>query len=207
MYYTVTNIVEADFGCEERPEGRGAQACVYLKDETGAGRVLEQDEVWLADAGIKEGACVRIDDRGRLVKEPLKIVRVVAAVICDNMDKKTKIFATQRGYGAMKGGWEFPGGKVEPGETPEQALVREIEEELDTEIEIGDLVDAVDYDYPDFHLSMVCFWCTVKSGNLVLREHQAARWLTRDTIHSVGWLPADTGLVEKIASKMGRRTE
>lgn len=142
-----------------------------------------------------------------LVKRPLKAVRVVAAVICDNMDQKAKIFATQRGYGAMKGGWEFPGGKIETGETPKQALIREIEEELDTEIEIGDLIDAVEYDYPSFHLSMQCFWCTVKSGHLILKEHEAARWLTKDTIHSVEWLPADEGLVRKIASQMGRVEE
>ena len=124
----------------------------------------------------------------------MKTIEVVAAIITHN----NQIFATQRGYGEFKDGWEFPGGKMEAGETPKQALVREIKEELDTEIEVGDLVDTVEYDYPQFHLTMHCFWCTVKSGDLVLKEHEAARWLTRDNIDSVDWLPADKGLIEKI---------
>ena len=97
----------------------------------------------------------------------MKTIRVVAAVICDSIETKSKIFATARGYGELKGGWEFPGGKVEPGETPQQALIREIKEELDTEIEVGELIDIVEYDYPNFHLTMYCFKCTVKSGDLV----------------------------------------
>ncbi len=123
-----------------------------------------------------------------------KIVEVVAAVI-RNQDK---IFTTQRGYGEFKDGWEFPGGKIEPGETPQQALVREIQEELDTEIEVGDLIDVVEYDYPTFHLKMHCFWAKIKKGNLVLKEHEASKWLTKETIHSVEWLPADLGLVDMI---------
>lgn len=119
---------------------------------------------------------------------------MVAAIIKD--DKK--IFATQRGYGEFKGGWEFPGGKIEEGETPQEALVREIKEELDTVIEVGELIDTVEFDYPAFHLSMDCFWCKIVSGDLVLKEHEAARWLTKDTLHSVEWLPADLGLIEKI---------
>lgn len=126
----------------------------------------------------------------------MKTIRVVAAIIVEN----DKIFATQRGYGEFKGGWEFPGGKIEEGETPQQALVREIKEELDTEIEVGELVDRVEYDYPQFHLSMDCFLCKIKSGKLVLKEHEDARWLGRDELGSVEWLPADEGLVEKIAS-------
>lgn len=109
-----------------------------------------------------------------------------------------KVFATQRGYGAFKDGWEFPGGKIEVGETPEAALVREIKEELDTEIEVGALLDTVEYDYPQFHLSMECFICRIKAGELVLKEHEAAQWLTEDLLYSVDWLPADKGLIEKI---------
>lgn len=124
----------------------------------------------------------------------MKTIEVVAAVI----RHEEKIFATQRGYGDFKDGWEFPGGKLEAGETPKQALVREIREELDTEIEVGDLIETVEYDYPQFHLTMHCFWCTVKSGDLVLKEHEAAKWLTKETLSSVEWLPADLGLIEKI---------
>ena len=123
-----------------------------------------------------------------------KRIEVAAAIILDGK----KIFATQRGYGEFKGGWEFPGGKIEQGETPEQALKREIREELDTEIEVGELFDTVEYDYPAFHLTMHCYLCTVKSGKLVLKEHEAAKWLTRDTLNSVDWLPADKGLIEKL---------
>ena len=128
----------------------------------------------------------------------MKTVRVAAAVICDSLNEKNRIFATARGYGEFKGGWEFPGGKIEKGETPRQALAREIRGELDTEIIIGDLIDRVEYDYPAFHLSMDCFWCEVKSGELILKEAQAARWLTKDALDSVDWLPADWGLIEKI---------
>lgn len=124
----------------------------------------------------------------------MKTIQVVAAII----RQENKIFATQRGYGEFKDGWEFPGGKMESGETPKQALAREIREELDTEIEVGELIDIVEYDYPKFHLTMHCFWCTVTSGDLVLKEHEAARWLTKDTLDSVAWLPADLGLIEKI---------
>lgn len=123
-----------------------------------------------------------------------KIIKVAAAII----QREGRIFATQRGYGAFKDGWEFPGGKIEPGETRQQALVREIREELDTEIEVGELFDTVEYDYPQFHLTMYCFLCKVKSGSLVLKEHEAARWLDRETVDSVQWLPADVGLIEKL---------
>ena len=132
----------------------------------------------------------------------MKTIRVVAAVMCDSMQEKTRIFATARGYGEFKGLWEFPGGKVEPGETAQQALVREIREELATKIEVGDLIETVEYDYPDFHLSMDCFWCEVIEGQLVLLEAQEARWLTKDELDSVKWLPADYGLVEKIRELM-----
>lgn len=123
-----------------------------------------------------------------------KTIRVVAAVIRDG----NRIFATQRGYGKYKDGWEFPGGKIEDSETPQQALVREIREELDTEIRVGELIETVEYDYPDFHLSMDCFWCSVVKGNLILKEAEDAKWLTKESIDSVNWLPADFGLIEKI---------
>ncbi|MDE7435548.1 MAG: 8-oxo-dGTP diphosphatase MutT [Lachnospiraceae bacterium] len=125
----------------------------------------------------------------------MKTIKVAAAIIMhDNM-----IFATQRGYGEFKDGWEFPGGKLEPGESPQDALVREIREELDTEIEVGQLFDTVEYDYPAFHLSMDCFLCKVVSGNLVLKEHEAAKWLKGEELDSVAWLPADKDLVAKLA--------
>ncbi len=134
----------------------------------------------------------------------MKTVKVVAAVICDSVVEKNKIFATARGYGEFKGGWEFPGGKIEAGETPQEALVREIHEELDATIRVYDLIDIIEYDYPNFHLSMDCFWCEVISGELVLKEAEAARWLTRDELDSVEWLPADITLVETICAKMSK---
>ena len=133
----------------------------------------------------------------------MKTVRVVAAVIkSTNENKEPIIFATQRGYGDFKGGWEFPGGKIEEGETSEQALKREIMEELDTEISVGELIDTIEYDYPQFHLSMDCFWCEIVSGNLVLKEHEAARWLTKKQLNDVKWLPADVTLIEKIGKEI-----
>lgn len=132
----------------------------------------------------------------------MKIIKVVAAIICNDMKEKNKIFATARGYGELKGGWEFPGGKVEPGETPQQALIREIIEELDTEIKVGELIDTVEYDYPTFHLSMDCFWAEVKAGHLELKEAEAAKWLTKDQLDSVTWLPADILLIDQIRKCM-----
>lgn len=128
----------------------------------------------------------------------MKIIHVVAAVICDSTQTKHKIYATARGYGDYKGQWEFPGGKIEPGETPQQALKREIKEELDTEIAVLDKIGTIEYDYPAFHLSMDCFWCEVLSGDLVLKEAEAARWLTKEELDSVPWLPADQTILEKI---------
>ena len=128
----------------------------------------------------------------------MKSIRVTAAVIRD----KDRIFATQKGYGNYKGWWEFPGGKIEQGETAEQALVREIKEELDTEIEVGDLISHVSYDYPEFHMEMDCFWCTVKEGHLVLKEAEDSRWLGKDELLSVKWLPADFDVLEKIAKEL-----
>ena len=129
----------------------------------------------------------------------MKIIRVVAAITkAVNEKGETIIFATQRGYGDFKGGWEFPGGKIEEGETPKEALKREIMEELETEIIVGELVDTIEYDYPTFHLSMDCFWAEIVSGDLVLTEHVAAKWLTKEELDSVEWLPADITLIEKI---------
>jgi 8-oxo-dGTP diphosphatase len=132
----------------------------------------------------------------------MKTVKVVAAVICDSIAEKKKIFATARGYGDLKGGWEFPGGKVEAGETPEQALAREIKEELDTIIKVGPFIDTIEYDYPTFHLSMDCFYCEVKEGHLELKEAEAAKWLTKETMDDVNWLPADITLIDKIKADM-----
>ena len=128
----------------------------------------------------------------------MKIVRVVAAVIRDG----DRIFATARGYGEYKGWWEFPGGKIEAGEKPEEALVREIHEELDTEIRVGELIDTIEYDYPTFHLSMDCFWAEVVAGRLVLKEAEDARWLTRETLESVQWLPADQTIIDAVYRKL-----
>ena len=133
----------------------------------------------------------------------MKTIRVVAAVIrAANNENKPVIFATQRGYGEFKGGWEFPGGKIEADETPQQALRREIMEELDTEIAVGELIDTIEYDYPNFHLSMDCFWCEVIRGELILKEAEDAKWLTREHLADVKWLPADVTLIENIREAM-----
>lgn len=133
----------------------------------------------------------------------MKIIKVVAAVIKSLNDKgQTIILSTQRGYGEFKDSWEFPGGKIENGETPQEALKREIMEELDTQIEVGTLIDTIEYDYPDFHLSMDCFWCEIVRGNLVLKEHENAKWLTKEQLQDVEWLPADIKLIENIIENM-----
>ena len=137
----------------------------------------------------------------------MKTIKVVAAIICNDMERKNKIFATARGYGDLKGGWEFPGGKVEPGETQQQALKREIMEELSTEIKVGELIDTIEYDYPTFHLSMDCFWAEVITGQLELKEAEAAKWLTKDQLESVAWLPADITLIDKIRQYMNEDGE
>lgn len=130
----------------------------------------------------------------------MKTIEVAAAVII----KDGKVFATQRGYGEWQGWWEFPGGKIEAGESPETALVREIREELDAEIKVGGLLETVEWDYPKFHLTMHCFICSLLSESMHLNEHEAAAWLTRETIHSVKWLPADEGLVRRIVEVMSK---
>ena len=130
-----------------------------------------------------------------------KTIRVVAAII----KKDNKIFATQRGYGNYRNWWEFPGGKVEPGETPEEALVREIKEELNTEIQVDHYFMTVEYDYPEFHLSMECFWCNIVRGKLTLLEHKAAKWLPMNNLNQVNWLPADLEIIEAIINTLNER--
>lgn len=132
----------------------------------------------------------------------MKTIKVVAAVICDSLDEKRRVFATARGYGEFKGRWEFPGGKLEVGETPQQALLREIQEELETKIKVGDLIGTIEYDYPMFHLSMDCFWCEVLEGELKLIEAEKAMWLTKNTIRSVNWLEADSTLIDEIEKNL-----
>ena len=129
-----------------------------------------------------------------------KTINVAAAVILQD----DKILATQRGYGNYKDWWEFPGGKIEDGETPEEALIREIREELDVRITIGSYLEKVEYDYPEFHLSMVCYWCRIREGHLKLLEHEAARWLSLSELGQVNWLPADVLVVERIHDIVGR---
>ncbi len=127
-----------------------------------------------------------------------KTINVVAALIRDGK----RVFATARGYGNYKGWWEFPGGKIEAGENPEDALVREIKEELDSEISVDEYISTIEYDYPEFHLSMRCYWCSLISGDLVLKEAEDARWLDGETIYSVKWLPADITLIDEIKKRM-----
>ncbi|MGN1276865.1 MAG: (deoxy)nucleoside triphosphate pyrophosphohydrolase [Floccifex sp.] len=124
----------------------------------------------------------------------MKTIKVVAAII----KKDNKIFVTQRGYGEFKDGWEFPGGKVEKGETKEQALIREIQEELDTVIQVDFYLDTIEYDYPSFHLSMDCFVCSIVEGNLILKEHEDSKWITKEEIENLSWLPADLTIINKV---------
>ena len=129
-------------------------------------------------------------------------IKVVAAVIYDSFKNTKKIFATARGYGEFKGKWEFPGGKVEPGEKAQQALVREIKEELDVQIKVEELIDTIEYDYPTFHLSMDCFWCSIVDGKITLKEAESAKWLSKNDLYSVDWLPADKAMIEIIAERL-----
>ncbi len=132
----------------------------------------------------------------------MKQIKVVAAVIrANNEEGKEIIFAAQRGHGEFKGGWEFPGGKIEKGETPQEAIKREIMEEFNTEIEVGDLIDTIEHDYPTFHISIDCFWCKIAKGDLVLTEHDAACWLTKEQLEEVSWIPADLKIVKKLNNK------
>ncbi len=133
----------------------------------------------------------------------MKTIRVVAAVIRSKDEAgQPIIFASQRGYGEFKGGWEFPGGKIEDGESPERVLEREIQEEFDSQIQVGSLIDTVEYDYPNFHLSMDCFWCELVQGNLVLKEHEDAKWLRKEELEELDWLPADIRLIDKMKEEL-----
>ena len=202
--YKVKRITEADFGCEDTGRDEPA-ALLYLESitknmESEKIKYVEVFESILSTQEIEEGKKVVFTENGEI----RKYVRVVAAIIVNKRqeDGSSIIFATQRGDGEYKDGWEFPGGKIEKDETPQQALKREIMEELDTEIEVEELIDTIEYDYPKFHLSMDCFWCSLKKGNLTLKEHKAARWLDKDTLDSVNWLPADIMIIEKIKEKL-----
>ncbi len=190
--FNVVQITEADYGCEEtdRSEPMALLKLVSNDEE----RFFEISEAELEKKGIREGKDVIFTSEGSL----LKFVRVVAAVIRN----EDKIFAAARGYGEYKGWWEFPGGKIEEGETPAQALVREIYEELTAEIDVKELIRTIEYDYPDFHLSMDCFWAEVRSGQLELKEAEEARWLDLNTIADVKWLPADQMLIDDIKKSM-----
>lgn len=197
--YTVEEIAEADYGCEET-ERKQPMALLRLKDDASVSeeKCVEVPEVILEKQKISEGKKVCFTENGNI----LKYIRVVAAVIKEKTANGERIFATARGYGEYKGWWEFPGGKIEQGETPQQALVREIKEELTADIKVGELIHTIEYDYPNFHLSMDCFWTEVVNGQLVLKEAEAAKWLGKDEMDSVKWLPADLEIVEKIRITM-----
>ena len=132
----------------------------------------------------------------------MKTIEVAAAVIVDSFENTTEVFATERGYGEFKGQWEFPGGKIEVGETPQQALIREIQEELTVKIKVGKLIDTIEYDYPKFHLNMKCFLCVIVDGDIILKEAEDSKWLNKDELYGVNWLPADVTLNEKISDFM-----
>ena len=161
----------------------------FEEDVCGAEKCAEKDSLG-AEKCAEEGSIEAV----KHFEEDRPMIRVVAAVIRDG----DRIYATQRGYGEYKDGWEFPGGKIEPGETPEEALVREIREELAVTIEVGEKISTIEYDYPKFHLSMDCFWCRIVDGEIHLQEHEAARWLTKEDLAAVDWLPADRRLIENM---------
>lgn len=184
--HKIKDIIEADFGCEENIDGPHA----VLVFEDGTRR--EVSEKWISENGIEEGKSIWV----REDKSIIKAISVVAAVIRNG----DKIFATQRGYGDFKDRWEFPGGKIESGEEPKTALVREIKEELDTEINVGNLIKTVETDYPAFHITMYVYWCDIVKGELTLLEHEDAKWVEIDDklAFAVDWLPADMEVVLKL---------
>lgn len=184
--HKIIDIIEADFGCEENIDGPHA----VLVFEDGTRR--EVSEKWISENGIEEGKSIWV----REDKSIIKAISVVAAVIRNG----NKIFATQRGYGDFKDRWEFPGGKIESGEEPKTALVREIKEELDTEINVGNLIKTVETDYPAFHITMYVYWCDIVKGELTLLEHEDAKWVEIDDklAFAVDWLPADMEVVLKL---------
>ena len=184
--HKIKDIIEADFGCEENIDGPHA----VLVFEDGTRR--DVSEKWISENGIEEGKSIWV----REDKSIIKAISVVAAVIRNG----NKIFATQRGYGDFKDRWEFPGGKIESGEEPKTALVREIKEELDTEINVGNLIKTVETDYPAFHITMYVYWCDIVKGELTLLEHEDAKWVEIDDklAFAVDWLPADMEVVLKL---------
>jgi|GEM_PF-199714 len=192
-----TRIVEA-YCNRERARGRRRMVLTCLDSKVEMYKKMGFKDLGIAGSEWGGEVWHEMD----MLLEPLPVVKVVAAVICDSFDAKEKIYATARGYGDYAGWWEFPGGKVEAGESPEQALIREIREELDTEIEVGEFIHRIEYDYPKFHLSMDCFWCEVVSGSLTLLEAEAARWLTKAELNEVKWLPADITLIEQLKLQM-----
>ena len=196
LVYTILQITDPDHGCEEtrRPE---PAALLKLCPDAGSNepiRYLELPERIIAEQGLSEGKRVTFAADGSI----RKFIRVVAAVIRDPKRHPGRIFATARGYGEYKGWWEFPGGKIEPGETPEEAIVREIHEELTATIKVEELITTVEYDYEKFHLSMDCFYAEVVAGKLKLKEAADARWLAPEELGDVNWLPADMEVVEKL---------
>ena len=195
--WRIVQIFDGDYGCEELLPGEKPQDSVILENEAGEQKIVTVDDEELCERGISEGDRVCISADGEI----LKYVRVVAAVIRDD----NKVFATARGYGAYKGMWEFPGGKTEPGETPQEALKREIREELTAEISVGEFIKTIEYDYPDFHLSMDCFWAKVISGKLELKEAEAGRWLSEDELYDVDWLPADMEILDPVRHGISRK--
>lgn len=196
VFYRVLDIKEADYGCEECMSG--PKALVLMQGEDGDVIGAEMTEEWLCYVGIDVGSVVVPGADGKF----RPVVKVAAAVICAETKGRHSIFATCRGYGEYKGMWEFPGGKTEPGETPEQTLLREIREELDIGILVGEHVCTVEYDYPRFRLYMDCFFAEIKEGEPVLKEHSAAKWLTKENIETVDWLPADMALIGALKKRL-----